>query len=86
MTAESVVADNEQVGPRKSNAQTATEMAPMFLFLSSSLNVELVYCILKGITQFGYITLFDSNDPSVQEKRAKMWTQVGRDETTLTIT
>ena len=50
------------------------------------MNVELVYCILKGITQFGYITLFDANDPSVQEKRAKMWTQVGNDETTLTIT
>ena len=31
----------------------------MFLFLTSSLNVELVYCILKGITQFGYITLCD---------------------------
>ena len=28
------------------------EMAPLFLFLASSLNVELVYIILKSITQF----------------------------------
>lgn len=26
------------------------EVAPLFLFLASSLNVELVYIILKGIT------------------------------------
>ena len=31
------------------------EMAPVFLFLASSLNVELVYIILKGVTQFSYI-------------------------------
>jgi hypothetical protein len=35
------------------------ETAPVFLFLASSLNVELVYSILKGITQFGYLTLCD---------------------------
>jgi len=32
-------------------------LAPTFLFLASSLNVELVYSILKGITQFCYLTL-----------------------------
>jgi hypothetical protein len=31
------------------------EMPPLTLFLASSFNVELVYIILKGITQFGYI-------------------------------
>lgn len=31
------------------------EMTPLFLFLASSFNVELVYVILKGITQFSYI-------------------------------
>ena len=30
-------------------------MTPLFFFLASSLNVELVYIILKGITQFAYI-------------------------------
>ena len=30
-------------------------MAPLFFFLASSLNVELVYIILKSITQFVYI-------------------------------
>ena len=31
-------------------------MAPLFFFLASSFNVELVYIILKGITQFSYIS------------------------------
>ena len=31
------------------------KMPSMYLFLASSLNVELVYIILKGITQFAYI-------------------------------
>ena len=31
------------------------EIASLFTFLTSSLNVELVYIILKGITQFSYI-------------------------------
>ena len=35
--------------------EEATEMAPLFLFLASSFNVELVYVILKGITQFSYV-------------------------------
>ena len=33
----------------------ALQLEPLFLFLSSSLNVELVYIILKSITQFTYI-------------------------------
>lgn len=45
-------------------------MQPLFLFLTSSLNVELVYCILKGITQFGYITLCD--EATVRPKLSKM--------------
>ena len=31
------------------------EMTPWFVFATSSLNVELVYIILKGITQFSYL-------------------------------
>ena len=30
-------------------------MAPLYLFLASSLNVELVYIILTSITQFAYL-------------------------------
>ena len=37
-------------------------MAPLFLFLASSLNVELVYIILKGITQFSYVTFNQDQD------------------------
>jgi hypothetical protein len=31
-------------------AKNEEEMAPLFLFLASSFNVELVYVILKGIS------------------------------------
>jgi hypothetical protein len=33
------------------------QLAPIYFFLASNLNVELVYSILKGITSFGYVTL-----------------------------
>jgi len=48
-------------------------MAPLFFFLASSLNVELVYSILKGITQFGYLTLCDPKD--IKEKLSRMETE-----------
>ena len=38
-------AENEKIG----------EMAPLFFFLASSLNTELVYIILKSVTQFAFI-------------------------------
>lgn len=44
----------------------------MFVFLSSSLNVELVYSILKGVTSFGYITLMEANNPVALDKIKKM--------------
>jgi len=43
-------------------------MAPLFFFLASSLNTELVYIILKSVTQFSnFLNDFDSED-----KRKKM--------------
>ena len=42
-------------------------MTPLFLFLASSLNVELVYIILKGITQFQYIYMDEISQGSVVE-------------------
>lgn len=59
------------------------ELTPMYLFLASSLNVELVYSILKGITQFGYITL--ANPEQSKGKLAKMRIETGRDSTSLTL-
>jgi hypothetical protein len=47
-------------------------MAPVFLFVASSLNVELVYCILKGITQFGYLTLTGSDPDVIKQKISKL--------------
>jgi hypothetical protein len=38
------------------------EMAPLMMFLASSFNVELVYVILKGITQFSYLTCDNGKD------------------------
>lgn len=43
-------------------------MQPLFLFLASSFNVELVYVILKGITQFGYLARNDE----------KSWKKINR--------
>jgi len=58
-------------------------MAPLFLFLASSLNVELVYSILKGITQFGYITL--CHPDAVKPKLDKMHSQPTPDGMQLTL-
>lgn len=44
-------------------------MAPLFLFLASSFNVELVYIILKSITQFSYI---NGTDEKSQGKIKKL--------------
>lgn len=52
-----------------------TEMAPLFLFLASSFNVELVYVILKGITQFSYVVQENEEkgtDPRIQKKLQKI--------------
>jgi len=49
-------------------------MAPMFLFLASSFNVELVYVILKGITQFSYLIQERTQRNSIRavEKKSRM--------------
>ena len=44
------------------------ELAPLFSFLKSSLNVELVYIILKGITGFSYISRGEDCDTSMVKK------------------
>ena len=43
----------------------------MFVFLSSSLNVQLVYTILKGVTQFSYVDFsrFDEDGEVVHSKK-----------------
>lgn len=51
------------------NEQPEKKLAPTFLFLASSLNVELVYSILKGVTQFCYITL--DGDATVAKAKLK---------------
>jgi len=47
------------------------EMTPMFFFLSSSLNVQLVYTILKGVTQFSYVDFsrFDEDSEIVHSNK-----------------
>lgn len=57
--------------------------APVYLFLASSLNVELVYSILKGVTQFGYLTLCDPR--TVQDKLGKMQLRQTKDGIELTL-
>jgi len=45
-------------------------LSPLFVYLSSSFNVELVYIILKGITKFSYISCFCDQD-NINEEIAK---------------
>lgn len=40
---------------REQHDPSEAEVAPIALFLASSLNVELVYIILKSVTQFAYV-------------------------------
>ena len=58
------------------------EIAPLFAFLTSSLNVELVYIILKGITQFSYI---NKGPDGISEKKSKNITLVDPDAEDATI-
>ena len=54
------------------------------MFLASSLNVELVYSILKGITQFGYVTLCEPE--IVRDKLSELNTEPTEDGMRLTLT
>jgi len=45
------------------------ELAPLFFALASSFNVELVYIILKGITQFSY---YNRQETYMEKKRKKI--------------
>ena len=45
-----------------------TELAPAFFFLASSLNVELVYMILKGVKSFAYLNCNEFSCPKAVEK------------------
>ena len=55
-------------GNDDSEVDEEEEIAPLFAFLTSSLNVELVYIILKGITQFSYI---NKGPDFMSEKKSK---------------
>lgn len=47
-------------------------MPPLFFFLASSFNVELVYIILKGITQFSYLQCNNGRCEFSNAKAAKL--------------
>ena len=47
-------------------------MPPLFLFLASSFNVELVYVILKGITKFSYLTCNNGQCEMTNSKAKKL--------------
>ena len=75
---------NELLQSQPDSRETKSkELSPLYLFLASSLNVELVYSILKGITQFSYITL--ANPEVAKPKLAKMQIQKTQDDTQLTL-
>ena len=43
-------------------------LAPLFLFLTSSLNVELVYVILYGISQFSLLNLINVGNEGLSKE------------------
>ena len=49
---DSLDTENEPIEEEK---EVASEMAPLYLFLASSLNVELVYIILTSISKFSHL-------------------------------
>jgi len=52
--------------------QDEKTLAPLLVFLASSFNVELVYIILKCITQFSYVIADDGHDEVVKRKKNKI--------------
>jgi hypothetical protein len=63
--------DSDKVASSKSSSPE-DGMAPLFMFLASSFNVELVYIILKGITQFSYLTCLQQDAGLSSDKRSKL--------------
>lgn len=69
-----------KLSAEKRNMDAETEqMAPLFFFLASSFNVELVYIILKGITQFSYLTCNNGHCELTKAKAAKLDLRVEND-------
>ena len=62
--ANSVKAATEKV--EEKNAEPEEELSPLFMFLASSLNVELVYIILTSISTFTKVTR-DKDNKSILE-------------------
>jgi hypothetical protein len=55
-------------------------------FLASSFNVELVYIILKCITQFSYVVCEDGNDEVTTQKRDRLQLTTNEREGSATLT
>ena len=57
------------------------EVAPIFSFLTSSLNVELVYIILESITQFSFINSDQSSKVTSTKKTVNLLDPDAKDAT-----
>lgn len=69
--------DEEDAPAQKAEQQQ--QLQPLFLFLASSFNVQLVYVILKGITQFSYLA--KNNDKSLKKINKLDFLKTGADMT-----
>lgn len=61
-----VAMEKEKAEAEEKNAEPEEELSPLFMFLASSLNVELVYIILRSINTFSKVTR-DENNMNVLE-------------------
>ena len=56
-----VAMEKEKAEAEEKNAEPEEELSPLFMFLASSLNVELVYIILRSINTFSKVTRNENN-------------------------
>ena len=63
---------NSERSEADDDSEDEKELAPLLVFLASSLNVELVYIILKCITQFAYVITDNDTDEVAKRKKDKL--------------
>ena len=72
-------------GNKKDGSEHQYKMAPLYLFLASSLNVELVYIILTSITQFAYLRRDERGNSTILDQSNRSYNSQSSDSTNVEI-
>ena len=81
---ETIIIEHEDVSDEE--APEKGELQPLFLLLASSLNVELVYVILKSITQFAYVNSQEGLSLDLKKKAIELNYDEGTGDASLQLT